>query len=270
MHFPHADSRQAYLLVTPARSPRLPKNSLDGVFTDPPYFDNVQYEELMDFCFVWLRRGLSGIFREFRRRTTRSDQELTGNVTRGRGLEHFTAGLSSIFCRFAKALKPQAAFVFTYHHNSPDVYVPIIIAILDSDLDCTATLPAAAEMNASLHIAGTDSSVLDTVFVCRKTRDVRRDDNLQALLTADQEAMRTAGVRITQGDLRCLASGHIARIAINRLHQSWRDRLPLRDKMSRVRDCVSKLSIDLGFEKIIKTILSEHPLRSKACKDPSK
>jgi len=30
--------------------------SLDAVFTDPPYFGNVQYGELMDFCYVWLRR----------------------------------------------------------------------------------------------------------------------------------------------------------------------------------------------------------------------
>ena len=27
--------------------------SLDAVFTDPPYFGNVQYGELMDFCYVW-------------------------------------------------------------------------------------------------------------------------------------------------------------------------------------------------------------------------
>lgn len=269
-HFPNSNSRQAYLLVTPARTAKLTRNSLDGVFTDPPYYDNVQYAELMDFCFVWLRRGLSGIFSEFKRRTTRSDQELTGNITRGRGLEHFTAGLSSIFCRYAKALKPLAPFVFTYHHNSPDVYTPIIIAILDADLDCTMTLPAAAEMSASLHIAGTDSSVLDSVFVCRKTRDVKKDDDLRALLTADVVAMRSAGVRITQGDVRCLASGHIARIAINRLHNSWMPRLPLRDKMNRVRDYVANLSTELDFEKIIEVILSGHPTRSKECKDRSR
>lgn len=34
----------------------LPDASLDGVFTDPPYFENVQYAELMDFCYVWLRK----------------------------------------------------------------------------------------------------------------------------------------------------------------------------------------------------------------------
>ena len=34
----------------------LAPGSLDAVFTDPPYFGNVQYGELMDFCYVWLRR----------------------------------------------------------------------------------------------------------------------------------------------------------------------------------------------------------------------
>ena len=37
---------------------KLKPASLDAVFTDPPYFGNVQYGELMDFCYVWLRRLL--------------------------------------------------------------------------------------------------------------------------------------------------------------------------------------------------------------------
>src|SRR5690606_35156265 len=39
-----------------ATTVELEPNSLDAVFTDPPYFGNVQYGELMDFCYVWLRR----------------------------------------------------------------------------------------------------------------------------------------------------------------------------------------------------------------------
>lgn len=128
----------------------------------------------MDFCFAWLRLGLRKELPEFRRRTTRSESELTGNVTLGRGLEHFTEGLSRAFRHYAAALKPGAPFVFTYHHNDPGAYLPLVVAILDGGLDCTATLPAAAEMSASLHIAGTGSSVLDSVFVCRPARGIKR------------------------------------------------------------------------------------------------
>ena len=39
-----------------AASCTLPDASLDAVFTDPPYFGNIQYAELMDFCYVWLKK----------------------------------------------------------------------------------------------------------------------------------------------------------------------------------------------------------------------
>ena len=81
-------------------------NSLDAVFTDPPYFGNVQYGELMDFCYVWLRHLASKKSEGFWRQSTRTDGELTGNVTKARGLAHFTEGLSRVYRHMAEALKP--------------------------------------------------------------------------------------------------------------------------------------------------------------------
>ena len=169
-HFPVEDERQAQIAASPATAMTLSPGSLDGVFTDPPYFANVQYAELIDFNYVWLRQALRDEFTEFAPPTTRSSDELTGNVTLGRGIEHFTEGLSAAFSHYAAALKSDAPFVFTYHHNDPAAYVAVVVAILDAGLDCTATLPAAAEMSASLHILGTNSSILDSVFVCRRTK----------------------------------------------------------------------------------------------------
>src|SRR3989337_653572 len=65
-------------------------NSFDAVFTDPPYFGNVQYGELMDFCYVWLRRLVGAEVEGFERESALSPDELTGNDTQGRGLDHFT------------------------------------------------------------------------------------------------------------------------------------------------------------------------------------
>jgi adenine-specific DNA methylase len=110
------------LRCTPSAQVPLKPESLDGVFTDPPYFDNVQYAELMDFCYVWLRRALAHEFEEFRPHSTQSSGDLTGNKTLGRGLEHFAEGLSEVFSAYARALKPGAPFVFTYHHNNPEAY----------------------------------------------------------------------------------------------------------------------------------------------------
>ena len=181
----------------------------------------------MDFCYVWLRLALHQEFPEFSRATTRSDNELTGNVTLKRGLEHFTSGLSAIFHHYASALKPGAPFVFTYHHNDPAAYIPVAVAVLDAGLYCTATLPAAAEMSASLHIAGTNSSILDSVFVCRAGAIHSQNPSIEEALIKDAQAMQAAGVRITLGDLKCLAAGHMARLAIDSLAPNWDAEVPL-------------------------------------------
>ena len=141
--------------------------SLDAVLTDPPYFGNVQYAELMDFCYVWLRHLVGNEAEGFDRESTRALEELTGNVTQSRGLEHFTEGLASVYSKMALALKPGAPLAFTYHHNKLEAYFAVGIAILDAGLTCSASLPCPAEMGGSIHIHGTGSSIIDTVFVCR-------------------------------------------------------------------------------------------------------
>ncbi len=87
--------RKVVIQCADATTVKLAPNSLDAVFTDPPYFGNVQYGELMDFLYVWLRRLVGGEAEGFHQVSTRAPGELTGNVTEGRGLEHFTQGLSS-------------------------------------------------------------------------------------------------------------------------------------------------------------------------------
>ena len=240
--------KQALLVNASSQQAPLKKNSLDGVFTDPPYFDNVQYAELIDFCFVWLRQALRGEEASFGQTSTRSASELTGNETLGRGIDHFSAGISEVFQHFAKALKPGGPFVFTYHHNDPTAYLPLVLAILDADLECTATLPAAAEMSASLHIARTGSSTLDSVFVCRKPMAKQRPkahstgavinvaEECQHALAGDGVSMRKGGVKITQGDLRCLLAGHIARITVQTLRPSWDRKAPLEERLRRARE----------------------------------
>ncbi len=180
-------------------------------------------------------------------------QELTGNEVMGRGLEHFTRGLSKIFCHYAEALKPGAPFVFTFHHNDPNAYIPIVVAILDAGLDCTATLPVPAEMGASLHIARTKSSVLDSVFVCRKVKVGAESETVQDRLKSDLLALKKAGLRVTAGDIRCLLAGHIARTAINRLRDGWESGATPQERMGLAGVLIARLREQLDAERLIKT-----------------
>ncbi len=218
---------------------RLEPNSLDAVFTDPPYFGNVQYGELMDFCYVWLKQLVRADAEGFDRLSTRSSDELTGNVTQDRGLAHFTDGLSSVYRAMAQALKPGAPLAFTFHHNRIEAYHAVGVAILDAGLICSASLPCPAEMGGSIHIHGTGSSIVDTVFVCRSEGQFRRDhlfsdtEGLDGIMRDDLAQLRAAGMKPTAGDFRCIAFGHLTRMAIWNLRKSWKPALPAAKRLDR-------------------------------------
>ncbi len=226
----------------------LEPGTLDAVFTDPPYYDNVQYAELMDFCYVWLRRVARSDSRSFVSPSTRNAKELTGNATEGRDLPHFTDGLSSVYTKMSRALKPGAPLAFTYHHNRPSAYHPVAVAILDAGLVVTATLPCPAEMSGSIHISGTKSSIVDTVFVCRSA-DVRADcdfvrdaERLADLVAIDIAKLKAGGVVAREGDMRCLALGHMTRVMVWNLQAGWDKRMPTVKKLATVADVMGALA----------------------------
>ncbi|MBL3673645.1 DNA methylase [Paracoccus aerius] len=202
-------------------------NSLDAVFTDPPYFGNVQYGELMDFCYVWLRALLGKEAEGFERMSSRDDGELTGNQTQGRTLIHFTEGLAAVYSKMATALKPGAPLAFTYHHNKLSAYEAVSVAILDAGLVCSAALPCPAEMGGSIHIHGTSSSIVDTVFVCRTNGTVARStlcenaDQLALLIIGELQQLSQAGMKVRRGDIRCITFGHLSRLAVWSLRKAW-------------------------------------------------
>ena len=215
----------------------IPDQSLDAVFTDPPYFGNVQYAELMDFCYVWLRRLVGNGPDGFDQESTRSKDELTGNETQKRGIEHFTLGLSSVYQRMARALKPGAPLAFTFHHNKMEAYHAVGVAILDAGLVCSATLPCPAEMGGSIHIHGTGSSIIDTVFVCRAHGTLNRKHLFQTsaelveLVRGEIEQLTAAGMTPTAGDIRCIVYGHFTRMGVWNLRTNWDPAVPIAKRL---------------------------------------
>jgi putative DNA methylase len=203
----------------------------------------VQYAELIDFCYVWLHEVLSREEPTFAKATTRTELELTGNVTERRDLIHFTARLSRISTRYAAVLKPGRPFVFTYHHNRL--------------LSVYATGGGDPRRGHGLHrhaprVSGdggiaphreTGSSILDSIFVCRcLSLDGKPQASvwdLEDQLLRECGQLRDGGVRITEGDIHCLALGHLARLAIART-SDWDRPLDMAGKLSR-REITARL-----------------------------
>ncbi len=221
--------------------------SIDAVFTDPPYYGNVQYAELMDFCYVWLRKLVGTEMEDFTAPSTRSPNELTGNVTEGRDLLHFAEGMSQVFTKAIFALKPGGPLAFTFHHNQLSAYAPIAVAILDAGVPCTAVIPCPAEMSGSIHISGTGSSILDTVFVCRKDAEIPIvvPSDLKDALQADVDNLKLAKYQLTEGDLKCIFYGHLTRMCTNRLLRDWDASLHISARLGKAKESLDALS-ELG------------------------
>ena len=266
---PH-ERRHLVLRCQSATVAELPSASLDAVITDPPYFGNVQYAELMDFCYVWLRRLVGNTVEAFTAASTRHTSELTGNVTMDRDLTHFTTGLSEVFCRMAHALKPGAPFTFTYHHNTLDAYYPIAVAILDAGFVCSASFPCPAEMGGSIHINKTGSSIVDTVFVCRSTGKVPRrwiaetPEDIAALACEDLAHLRAGTVTPTRGDLRCIIFGHLVRMAIWHLRHTWNRDSAVTEKLTTVAHYIHEHGALSAVEPYLEADLAQMPQMQRA------
>jgi putative DNA methylase len=194
----------------------------------------------------------------FRSSSTRNSQELTGNKDMGRGIVHFTEGLSSVFQRMAAALKFGAPLSFTYHHNDLTAYHPIAVAILDSSLTCSASMPCPAEMGASIHINGTGSSIIDTVFVCRSTGTVPRKwivdsiGGVAGLVKEDTIKLSAGNVKPTPGDMRCIAHGHLIRLAVWNLREAWDKSANIHKRLAAVSSWLLKFGGWREIEKYLK------------------
>ena len=234
-HMAHERTRDVAIHCASSTTAKIPAGSLDAVFTDPPYFGNVQYGELMDFCYAWLRQLVGKEAEGFDRASTRSPSELTGNVTEERGLAEFATGLAAVYANVARALKPGAPLAFTFHHNKLAAYRAVGVSILDAGLTCTQAIPCPAEMGGSIHIHGTGSSIVDTVFVCRDLAEHQKAipfDHLEALIRGELSQLEAAGMRPTHGDIRCIIYGHLTRLAILMLYPEWDDEAAIPEKLS--------------------------------------
>jgi putative DNA methylase len=240
-HKDGARSRNIAIRCASGTNLKLAPASLDAVFTDPPYFGNVQYGELMDFCYVWLRQLVGSDAEGFSLPSSRSIDELTGNQTEQRGLAEFAEGLGAVYAAMAKALKPGAPLAFTFHHNRLEAYETVGVAILDAELTCSASIPCPAEMSSSIHIHGSGSSIVDTVFVCRAKGQTHLDQlfstpkELSALVRRELMQLRAAGMKPTAGDIRCIVYGHLTRMAVWELSKDWNGKAPTLARLSNFR-----------------------------------
>lgn len=152
------------------------EGKVDAVITDPPYYDSVQYSELADFFYVWLKQSLEDDFPDiFSSDSVVSEEEAVGNRTRKKSLEDYQELLQAVFTESYDLLKDDGVLVFTFHHKDPDAWGAVLQAIDGAGYRVVQTYPVRGENRLSVHINNQRAVLLDSVIVCRK--DHKKSDS---------------------------------------------------------------------------------------------
>ncbi|MDZ7363395.1 MAG: DNA methyltransferase [candidate division KSB1 bacterium] len=141
---------------------------IDFVITDPPYSSNVNYSELADFFYVWLRLSLKKQYSQFVPEITPKAEEIIENRTRGKSAQDFKAGLESVFKETRRFLVDDGLLVFTFHHSEGSAWEALLTAVCDAGYFVEAVYPIHGEAESSLHLQEKEAISYDLIHVCRK------------------------------------------------------------------------------------------------------
>lgn len=151
---------------------QLADGSIDLVITDPPFGDLLQYSELADFFYVWLRLALRDKYPDYFRAdyTPKSLEAVANKFREPEDPNGFYQRLLAQCWREAhRVLKPSGILAFTFHHSEDEPWVAVLESLFDAGYYLEATYPIRSDEtkgeNASF---GAQKIEYDIIHVCRK------------------------------------------------------------------------------------------------------
>ncbi|MFX0182376.1 MAG: DUF1156 domain-containing protein [Candidatus Hodarchaeota archaeon] len=136
----------------------------DLIVSDPPYADNVNYSELSDFFYVWLRLILKDRYPFFSLSETPKDVEAIESRTRS--LNYYEK-LAEIFIVIKSKLKSKGLLVFTFHHSLSQTWLKLAEVISNAGFKVVKTHPIPSEARNVLNIQKKKAIAFDLIIVCR-------------------------------------------------------------------------------------------------------
>ena len=157
--------------------------SYDGVVvsTDPPYYDNIDYSDLSDFFYVWLRRSLRTIYPDLLSTLlVPKDEELVANPFRHNGpdgaKEFFESGFRSVFTRARAAADPRFPITVYYAFKQTESeaggeastgWETLLEGMIQSGWVITSTWPLRSELGNRMRSIGSNALASSIVLSLR-------------------------------------------------------------------------------------------------------
>lgn len=161
--------------------PQYSAGSMTAVIVDPPYADNVQYSELADFFYVWLKRTQGHRRPEwFSTYLCEHDQEAVVNVSRFKedaastavarqaAHESYQKIMLDAFREMHRILRDDGVLTVMFTHKKQSAWEALFTSLVKAGFTITATWPVKTESEHSLHQAKKNAAQSTVLLVARK------------------------------------------------------------------------------------------------------
>ncbi len=167
------------------------------IVTDPPYYDSINYADISDFFYVWLKRLIGFLHTELlalpltpkREQTVMNVYASNGPEGSGRkaaARQHYVEGMSAAFHVMSQSLEPRGLTGVVFAHTDPDAWATLIEGLIEAGLVPDASWPIDTEIGTKLS-ASTQARLKTSVWMaCRK----REGQPTDAFLSDVMEEMR--------------------------------------------------------------------------------
>ena len=178
---PTATALASLVTVGPAQDMDLSDASIDAIIFDPPYHNNVNYAELSDYFYVWLKRTAGYVFPEYFQPYLTDkvneaiasparfrEQARGGGKAAGRlATEDYQDKMAAIFRECRRVIKPTGIMTVMFTHKSTAAWDAITIALIAAGFCITRTWPIKTESESSLNIRDRAAARSTILLVCR-------------------------------------------------------------------------------------------------------
>ncbi len=146
--------------------------SIDLVVTDPPFGEIMQYAELSDYFYVWLKLVLDSVYPSvFSQEYTPKALEAVANPVRNVDPDAFYQQiLTACWKEAIRILKPGGLLIFTFHHQKDEPWVAVLESLFDAGAYLEATYPVRSDISKGEEKVafGAEKVEYDIIHVCRK------------------------------------------------------------------------------------------------------
>ena len=133
-----------------------PDASFDAVVVDPPYYDAVQYGDLSDFFYVWLKRSIGHLHPTvFATPLTPKQQEIIENRAAKNSVEYvsheeFESRLQRALGEITRVVKPDGVVAIVFAHTDVEAWERLLRALRAANLVVTTSWPMRSERSARM------------------------------------------------------------------------------------------------------------------------